>query len=71
MPRKQRFKPSRKPKPAEAPVSNDQARNPRSEDPNTEPARPSIDPGDIEGGGPMRSREDTSSSVEGTRPQTP
>lgn len=69
MPRKQRFKPSRKPKPAQNPTteqtSSDQLPNSgRQNDPGSEPAKPSSNPGDIESGGPMRTREDTSSVVE-------
>lgn len=52
MPRKQRFKPSRKPKPVE-PTSEPTANQPQKRD---EPAseRPRIDPADIESGGGVR-----------------
>jgi hypothetical protein len=58
MPRKQRFKPSRKPKPSENPTTEPTSNQPspgtgkRDENPGTERHR--IDPGDIETGGGMR-----------------
>ena len=58
MPRKQRFKPSRKPKPVETPTPEQTSNQPgpstgkHDEHPGAERSR--IDPGDIESGGGMR-----------------
>ena len=66
MPRKQRFKPSRKPKPVEQPTTDPTANNPgpstgkHDENPGSERSR--VDPGDIEAGGGMR----TTSTVDET-----
>ena len=58
MPRKQRFKPSRKPKQAENPATEQSSNQPGSNtgkrDESTGSERPRIDPGDIETGGGMR-----------------
>lgn len=71
MPRKQRFKPSRKPKPVDATVeetTKDRApsQTPRDDKPETEPTRQEASghAGEIESAAPPRSRDDTSSVIE-------
>ena len=72
MPRKQRFKPSRKPKPVETNPEtsrvSESGSGPRDVDPNSEPTRPygGRPYGDVETDEPARSRMDSSAVIDET-----